>query len=150
MGRYDVICRLYVRQYCGHVSIASLRPVLPCVILCWLQPSTQEGAESPASTSTRTGILVHGCHLSADGWEHIVWGQPPHELGRLPHAVLLAWEDRATRDPAFNLKNLRASKATDRSGEERCEDTAVRTVLSLPRSPTNSKFGNTSNYYQSN
>ncbi|CAJ1418407.1 unnamed protein product [Effrenium voratum] len=43
-----------------------------------------------------TGILVHGCHLSADGWEQIVWGRPPHELGRLPHAVLLAWEERAT------------------------------------------------------
>ena len=42
------------------------------------------------------GILVHGCHLSADGWEHIVWGQPPHQLGRLPHAVLLAWEEKAT------------------------------------------------------
>lgn len=54
-----------------------------------------EGAESPGK-STRTGILVHGCHLSADGWEHIVWGQPPHELGRLPHAVLLAWEEQAS------------------------------------------------------
>jgi hypothetical protein len=42
-----------------------------------------------------TGILVHGCHLMADGWERIVWGQPPNELGRLPHAVLLAWEEGA-------------------------------------------------------
>lgn len=42
-----------------------------------------------------TGILVHGCHLAADGWEHIVWGNPPHELGRLPHAILLAWEEKA-------------------------------------------------------
>ena len=40
------------------------------------------------------GILVHGCHLQADGWEHIVWGAPPSQLGRLPHAALLAWEER--------------------------------------------------------
>jgi len=51
-----------------------------------------EGGE----TGSGTGILVHGCHLSADGWEHIVWGRPPHELGRLPHAVLLAWEEKAS------------------------------------------------------
>jgi len=25
-----------------------------------------------------------------------VWGQPPHELGRVPHAVLLAWQEGAT------------------------------------------------------
>ena len=42
------------------------------------------------------GILVHGCHLQADGWEFIVWGQPPDQLGRLPHACLLAWEERST------------------------------------------------------
>ena len=28
------------------------------------------------------------------GWETIVWGQPPTLLGRLPHAALLAWEER--------------------------------------------------------
>ena len=44
--------------------------------------------------SGRIGILVHGCHLQADGWESIVWGDPPHQLGRLPHAALLAWEER--------------------------------------------------------
>mmetsp|Transcript_91593 Transcript_91593/g.290560 ORF Transcript_91593/g.290560 Transcript_91593/m.290560 type:complete len:280 (-) Transcript_91593:44-883(-) len=55
--------------------------------------STVEGDEKKRSG---TGILVHGCHLKADGWEHIVWGSPPHELGRLPHAVLLAWEEQAS------------------------------------------------------
>ena len=40
------------------------------------------------------GILVHGCHLQADEWESLVWGVPPHQLGRLPHAALLAWEER--------------------------------------------------------
>lgn len=42
------------------------------------------------------GILVHGCHLMADDWESIVWGCPPEQLGRLPHAALLAWEERSS------------------------------------------------------
>lgn len=46
------------------------------------------------SASVPLGILVHGCHLQADDWESIVWGEPPEQLGRLPHAVLLAWEER--------------------------------------------------------
>lgn len=52
-------------------------------------------SEDKRAIATGTGILAHGCHLSADGWEEIVWGKPPHELGRLPHAVLLAWEENA-------------------------------------------------------
>ena len=47
-----------------------------------------------AGDKDRLGILVHGCHLMADGWEDIVWGRPPEELGRLPHAALLVWEER--------------------------------------------------------
>lgn len=35
----------------------------------------------------RVGILIHGLHLQAKGWEQIVWGNPPHELGSLPKAV---------------------------------------------------------------
>jgi hypothetical protein len=49
------------------------------------------GPEEPAAM----GIVVHGCHLQADSWEDIVWGIPPHQLGRLPHAAHLAWEERA-------------------------------------------------------
>ena len=30
------------------------------------------------------GILVHGCHLQAEGWEEIVWGIAPDKLGRVP------------------------------------------------------------------
>eukprot|EP00928_Gymnodinium_smaydae_P065307 TRINITY_DN48473_c0_g1_i1.p1 TRINITY_DN48473_c0_g1~~TRINITY_DN48473_c0_g1_i1.p1 ORF type:complete len:304 (+),score=44.45 TRINITY_DN48473_c0_g1_i1:48-959(+) len=47
-----------------------------------------------ASERNPLGILVHGCHLEADNWEEIVWGVPPMQLGRLPHAALLAWEER--------------------------------------------------------
>lgn len=41
------------------------------------------------------GILCHGCHLQADGWEEIVWGVPPAKLGRLPQAAQLAWDEKA-------------------------------------------------------
>lgn len=51
--------------------------------------------EPEAGTAHHAGILVHGCHLQADGWEEIVWGQPPDLLGRLPQAVLLAREEAA-------------------------------------------------------
>jgi len=49
----------------------------------------------PPPSSGKVGILVHGCHLQADGWEDIVWGAPPLRMGRLPQAVLLAWEESA-------------------------------------------------------
>lgn len=48
------------------------------------------------SLEQSTGILVHGCHLQADGWERIVWGEAPLQMGRLPHAVLLAWQEQAS------------------------------------------------------
>eukprot|EP00326_Haptolina_ericina_P013616 CAMPEP_0181217458 /NCGR_PEP_ID=MMETSP1096-20121128/27159_1 /TAXON_ID=156174 ORGANISM="Chrysochromulina ericina, Strain CCMP281" /NCGR_SAMPLE_ID=MMETSP1096 /ASSEMBLY_ACC=CAM_ASM_000453 /LENGTH=261 /DNA_ID=CAMNT_0023309585 /DNA_START=770 /DNA_END=1555 /DNA_ORIENTATION=+ len=52
--------------------------------------------ERPDPTRSAFGILVHGCHLQAEGWESIVWGIPPSRLGRLPRAALLAWEERDT------------------------------------------------------
>ena len=46
-----------------------------------------------ASSKGGVGILVHGCHLQADGWEEIVWACHQISLG-MPHAALLAWEER--------------------------------------------------------
>lgn len=43
----------------------------------------------------RTGILVHGCHLEAFDWRGIVWGSPPHELGRIPAAIYVALVESA-------------------------------------------------------
>ena len=43
----------------------------------------------------RTGVLVHGCHLEAFDWRGIVWGSPPHELGRIPTAVYVAVKEDA-------------------------------------------------------
>jgi len=45
------------------------------------------------------GILVHGRHVQAIGWEQLVWGEPPEKLGSVPAMVyevleaLLAGED---------------------------------------------------------
>ena len=51
--------------------------------------------------------------------------------------MLFCWLGRTEVDvPSFNLGILRASKAADKSGEERREDIAWRSVLSLPRSLT--------------
>ena len=42
------------------------------------------------------GILVHGCHLQADAWESIMWGDiGTQQLGRIPRAILTAREQNA-------------------------------------------------------
>lgn len=43
----------------------------------------------------KTGVLVHGFHLQAKNWKHIVWGEPPDLLGRIPRGVLVALEEKA-------------------------------------------------------
>ena len=55
----------------------------------------QQVAAEEGDIDSWMGILVHGCHLQAEAWEEIVWGVPPDQLGRLPHAALMAWEERA-------------------------------------------------------
>ncbi len=44
-----------------------------------------------------TAILIHGCHLQAEAWEHIVWGDPKHGvLGRVPKGLQLAEKHAAS------------------------------------------------------
>ena len=39
----------------------------------------------------RTGVLIHGRHVKARGWEDIVWGNPAEGiLGQVPKGLLLA------------------------------------------------------------
>lgn len=38
----------------------------------------------------KTGILVHGCNLNIENWRHVAWGDPPHQLGRIPQGVIVA------------------------------------------------------------
>ena len=35
----------------------------------------------------KIGILVHGRHVEAQGWEYMMWGNPPHILGLLPRFI---------------------------------------------------------------
>ncbi len=42
----------------------------------------------------RAGVLIHGYHLQAKGWENIVWGEPPL-MGRLPKGIAVALETEA-------------------------------------------------------
>lgn len=35
----------------------------------------------------KVGILVHGPHLQAKGWEKLAWGEPPLLMGRIPKAI---------------------------------------------------------------
>lgn len=36
----------------------------------------------------KIGVLIHGCHLQAKGWEDIIWGNPQEgRLGRVPRAL---------------------------------------------------------------
>lgn len=44
----------------------------------------------------KTGVLVHGCNLHIENWRHVAWGDPPHDLGRIPHGVLIAHQYNAT------------------------------------------------------
>lgn len=39
-----------------------------------------------------SALLVHGCHLYANQWDRIIWGEPPSLLGRFPKAVLVAMD----------------------------------------------------------
>lgn len=34
-----------------------------------------------------TGVFVHGLNLNNPEWEHVIWGSPPDNLGRVPKAV---------------------------------------------------------------
>ncbi len=38
----------------------------------------------------KTGVLVHGCNLNIENWRHVAWGDPPHQLGRIPQGLLVA------------------------------------------------------------
>ena len=44
----------------------------------------------------KTAILVHGCHLQANEWEKMIWGDPKNGLlGRVPRALELFDSEKA-------------------------------------------------------
>ncbi len=77
----------------------------------------------------KTGILVHGCNLGAFQWERIVWGEPPHQLGRITRALLVLLEEQyqLNTDIAVlvfgtNVVWTGGGKRTQRSGHTEAEE----------------------------
>lgn len=71
--------------YCGKPSPPNhLDAMLPL----WLA--------TPALLPQKTGVLCHGCHLQADEWERVVWGDPASgSLGRVPATLRIAQQEQA-------------------------------------------------------
>ncbi len=47
--------------------------------------------------SQKKAVLIHGCHLEAEGWESIVWGSPSEGLwGSIPRGVQLAYNENVS------------------------------------------------------
>ncbi len=41
--------------------------------------------------TVRTAVVIHGCHVGAKEWEHIVWGDPLNGVfGRIPRGIQVA------------------------------------------------------------
>ena len=40
----------------------------------------------------KVGILVHGPHLQAKGWDNLAWGQAPSMMGRIPKAMQMFYK----------------------------------------------------------
>jgi len=79
----------------GHYSLAPRPSPSSSSSSSSSSPRWADGDGSDDVGPVVVGLLVHGCHLDAEGWRHIVWGEPPELLGRLPHAALLAWRERS-------------------------------------------------------
>ena len=61
----------------------------------------------------KTGVLVHGCNLHIENWRYVAWGDPPHELGRIPQGILTALE----MDASVIVFGTGASEKTFHLGE---------------------------------
>ena len=51
--------------------------------------------KSPPAVRRKTGVLVHGYNLHAEGWESVAWGAPPDRVGRVPMGVFVALCEQA-------------------------------------------------------
>lgn len=65
----------------------------------------------------KVAVLIHGCHLEAEGWENIVWGAlEKGKLGRIPRGIAVA----ITHDAEFIVWG---SGASERDGLKESEYT---------------------------
>lgn len=60
-----------------------------------MQRLTDQDRAFSMSPEIPTGVLIHGCHLQAAGWEEVVWGRNTELMGRLPQGLLTAFEFNA-------------------------------------------------------
>ena len=58
---------------------------------------------------TTVGILVHGRHVDALGWERLMWGEPPEKMGSLTRMVLEIL-DRGTENIGASVFGTGASE----------------------------------------
>lgn len=67
------------------------------------------------------GILVHGRHVQAEGWENLVWGEPPDKLGSVPTMVLEVLE--AMRADVYTRAIVFGTGASEKDGLKEAEYT---------------------------
>ena len=82
----------------------------------------------PAAARRKTGVLVHGYNLNAEGWESVAWGAPPDRAGRVPMGVFVALCEQAEvmifGSGASTKDRLLESEATARLLWERFDELA--------------------------
>ena len=89
--------------------------------------------KSPAAVLRKTGILVHGYNLNAEGWESVVWGESPDRAGRVPTGVFAALCEQAEvlvfGSGASRKNGLLESEATARLLWERFDELSAFSIF---------------------
>ena len=89
-------------------------------------------------SSSKVGVLIHGCHVNATGWKEIVFGNQEGHLGRVPMGVREALEHQAQLiywgTGASEKKGKKESRYTyDKAQGSKLKDLAIR----VERTPVN-------------
>lgn len=88
---------------------------------------------TPTAAPRKTGVLVHGYNLNAEGWESVAWGEPPDRAGRVPMGIFVALCEQAEvvvfGSGASRKNGLLESEATVRLMRERFDELARFTIF---------------------
>ena len=89
--------------------------------------------KSSAAELQKTGVLVHGYNLNAEGWESVAWGEPPDRTGRVPMGVFVALCEQAEvmvfGSGASRKDRLLESEATARLLWDRFDELAAFSIF---------------------
>ncbi len=89
--------------------------------------------KSSSAALRKTGVLVHGYNLNAEGWESVAWGEPPDRAGRVPMGVFVALCEQAEvmvfGSGASRKNHLLESEATARLLRERFDELAAFSIF---------------------